>query len=109
MPWISLLGSIEHRLVLANAPERMLREQADYLWVRSTGMIGSLFELIIRASARAIRTGEETLSRELLDDIEIDAAAEAARPVVAKELEQLKANARKRWARQAKKTEGVSA
>lgn len=109
MPWISLLGSIEHRLVLANAPERMLREQADYLWVRSTGMIGSLFELIIRASARAIRTGEETLSRELLDDIEIDAAAEAARPVVAKELEQLKANARKRWARQAKKAEGISA
>lgn len=109
MPWISLLGSIEHRLVLANAPERMLREQADYLWVRSTGMIGSLFELIIRASARAIRTGEETLSRELLDDIEIDAAAEAARPVVAKELEQLKVNARKKWARQARKAEGVSA
>jgi len=44
-----------------------------------------------------------------LDDIEIDAAAEAARPVVAKELEQLKVNARKRWARQAKKAEGVSA
>ena len=94
--WISLLGSIESRLVLANAGPAMLRAQADYLYTRSTGMIGSLFELIIRGSARAIRTGTEVLTRELLDDIEIDAAAESAREITAQELDEKKRAAEKR-------------
>lgn len=94
--WISLLGSIEQRLVLGNAPEGMLRRQADYLWVRSSGMIGSLFELLIRGAARAVRTGVEALTRELLDDIEIDAAAENARAELEQELEEKKKAARRR-------------
>lgn len=87
-PWRSLLGTIETHLVLANARPRMLREQADYLYTRSTGMIGSLFKLITLGSARAIRTGTEALTRELLDDIDIDIAAEDARDITAKELEE---------------------
>lgn len=82
--------------MLANAGPAMLRAQADYLYTRSTGMIGSLFELIIRGSARAIRTGTEVLTRELLDDIEIDAAAESAREITAQELDEKKRAAEKR-------------
>lgn len=95
-PWLSVLAAIESRLVLANARPHMLRAQADYLYMRSTGMIGSLFELIIRGSARAIRTGTESLTRELLDDIEIDAAAENARGTTAQELKEKMSAAQER-------------
>lgn len=77
--WDSLLATIEAKLVLSDAYPGMLRDHADYLFARSSGMIGSLFELIIRACARAIRNGEERLTRELLDDVLIDAAAEDRR------------------------------
>ena len=84
--WGSLLATIESKLVLANAREGMLRAESDYLFTRSSGMIGSLFELIIRGAARAIRTGEENLSRELLDSIQIDAAAEDRRATLGADL-----------------------
>ncbi len=95
-PWVSILGTIESHLVLANARPRMLREQADYLYERSTGMIGSLFKLITLGAVHAMRDGTEALTRELLDEIDIDVAAEDAREVVAKELEQKKLSATKR-------------
>ncbi|CDJ99374.1 TniB family protein [Microbacterium sp. C448] len=94
--WLSLLGTIETHLVLANAKPRMLREQADYLYERSTGMIGSLFKLITLGAVHAMRDGIEELTREVLDEIDIDVAAEDAREVVAKELEEMKRAAAKR-------------
>lgn len=84
--WGSLLATIEAKLVLADAREGMLRAESDYLFARSSGMIGSLFELIIRGAARAIRSGEENLSRKLLDSIQIDAAAEDRRDAVSADL-----------------------
>jgi sarcosine oxidase delta subunit len=54
-------------------------ELSDYLYIRSTGHIGSLMELIRRGCAKAIRTKTETLTEELLESIKIDSAAEKAR------------------------------
>ena len=50
---------------------------SDYLFIRSTGHIGSLMELIRRGCAKAIRTGTESLNQKLFDSIKIDSAAEA--------------------------------
>lgn len=99
--WISLLGTIETHLVLANARPRMLRGQADYLYERSTGMIGSLFKLITLGAVHAMRDGTEDLTREVLDEIDIDVAAEEAREVVAKELEEKKGAAKRKKPRAA--------
>jgi len=52
---------------------------SDYLYARSTGHFASLMTLICRGCYRAIRTGEERLSIELLDQVKNDAAAEEAR------------------------------
>lgn len=92
--WKSLLATIEPKLVLADATPGMLTSQADYLYERSTGMIGSLFELVMRAAARAIRTGEEQISRDLLERIRIDQAAEDRRPVTKQALDRRRARRR---------------
>ena len=52
---------------------------ADYLFARSTGHFASLMTLITRGCRRAVRTGTEKLTRDLLDQVRNDAAAEAAR------------------------------
>ena len=51
----------------------------DYLYARSSGHIGSLMTLINRGCQRAVRSAEEKLSTELLDQVKIDAASEKAR------------------------------
>lgn len=82
--WRTLLLSIEERLVLANKHQGMLADElSDYLYIRSTGYIGSLMELIRRGCARAIRTRTEVLNQKLLDSIRIDSAAEKARQQLA--------------------------
>jgi hypothetical protein len=74
-----LLG-LERLLVLAATHRGMLADElSDYLFARCTGHIGSLMDLINRGSGRAIRTGEERLTVELLDRVKIDEAAERAR------------------------------
>ena len=52
---------------------------SDYLFARSTGHIGSLMTLINRGCQRAVRSGEEKLTAELLDNVKNDAASEKAR------------------------------
>jgi hypothetical protein len=54
-------------------------ELSDYLFARSTGHIGSLMTLLNRGCQRAVRTGTECLTAELLDTVKCDAASEAAR------------------------------
>lgn len=76
--WHTLLNTIEERLTLAGKRPGILTDESDYLFIRSTGHIGSIMELIRRGCAKAIRTHTETLSRELLDTIRIDSAAERA-------------------------------
>lgn len=78
--WRTTVKAIERNLVLAHHQDGMLsRTLSDYLFDRSTGYMGSLVTLIIRGCARAIRTGAEALNEELLEQVRIDVAAEAAR------------------------------
>jgi hypothetical protein len=78
--WRQLLLGIERELVLAHAYRGMLaKDLAGYLFARSSGHFASLMSLISRGCYRAIRTGAEVLSVELLDAVRIDEAAETAR------------------------------
>jgi hypothetical protein len=78
--WRALLLAIEARLVLARQdPGDVACELVEYLYARSGGHIGSLMSLITRGTYRAVRTGTERLTRELLEGITIDEAAEQAR------------------------------
>ncbi|HJQ45767.1 MAG TPA: ATP-binding protein [Amycolatopsis sp.] len=78
--WRTMLLGLERLLVLADKQPGMLADElSDYLFARTTGHIGSLMDLINRGSGRAIRTGEERLTTELLDRVKIDEAAENAR------------------------------
>lgn len=78
--WRQLLLALEQRIVLADQYPGMLADDlSDYLFVRSTGHIGSLMTLINRGCQRAVRTGAEVLTRELMDQVKNDAASEKAR------------------------------
>lgn len=78
--WRQMLLAIEQRLVLAEKHPGMLADElSDYLFARSTGHIGSLMTLVNRGCQRAVRTGTERLSQDLLDGVKNDAAAETAR------------------------------
>ncbi|NKQ57334.1 AAA family ATPase [Amycolatopsis sp. K13G38] len=78
--WRQMLLAVEQRLALAEKHPGMLADElSDYLFARSTGHIGSLMTLINRGCQRAVRTGTEQLSQDLLDSVKNDAAAETAR------------------------------
>ena len=78
--WRQLLLALEKRIVLVDKQPGMLADNlSDYLFARSTGHIGSLMTLINRGCQRAVRTGAENLSRELLDLVKNDAASEKGR------------------------------
>jgi hypothetical protein len=78
--WRQLLLALEQRIVLVDKHPGMLADDlSDYLFARSTGHIGSLMTLINRGCQRAVRTGAEVLSRELMDLVKNDEASEKAR------------------------------
>ncbi|MFI6688002.1 TniB family NTP-binding protein [Streptomyces sp. NPDC050485] len=78
--WRQLLKGLEQRIVLCEAYPGMLAEElTDYLYIRSSGHIGSLMTLINRGCQRAARLGTEVLDQKLLDHVKLDAAAEKAR------------------------------
>jgi hypothetical protein len=80
LTWRRLLLAIERMLVLSNKHRGMVADElAGYLYTRSTGHFASLMTLITRGCSRAIRTGEERLSKELLDGVKNDEGAELAR------------------------------
>jgi hypothetical protein len=82
--WRRLLLTIEHKLVLAEKYPGMLADDlSDYLYTRSTGHFASLMTLISRGCLRAIRSGRERLTVELMDKVSNDAAAEDARKELA--------------------------
>jgi len=82
--WRRLLLTIEHSLVLAGSYPGMLADElSDYLYTRSTGHFASLMTLISRGCLRAIRSGQEQVSVELMDKVSNDAAAEDARKELA--------------------------
>ena len=77
--WGQLAKAIEAHLVLAEARPGDLHKLAGYLYERTGGHIGSLITLITRACYRSIARGQERITRDLLDSIRIDEAAEKAR------------------------------
>ncbi|MFC5665954.1 TniB family NTP-binding protein [Kitasatospora misakiensis] len=77
--WRSLIKSTERQLVLAEHRPGILADLEDYLFERTTGHIGSYFTLLVRGCYRAIRTGSEALTRDLLDQVRLDEASEQAR------------------------------
>ncbi|ONI50936.1 MULTISPECIES: AAA family ATPase [unclassified Streptomyces] len=78
--WRQMLLALEQRVVLADShPGMLANELSDYLFARSTGHIGSLMTLINRGCQRAVRSGTECLTRDLLDRVRNDEASEAAR------------------------------
>ncbi len=80
LEWRQLLLALEQRVVLADGYPGMLADDlSDYLFARSTGHIGSLMTLINRGCQRAVRTGAEVLSRELMDQVKNDEASEKGR------------------------------
>lgn len=82
--WRRLLLTIEQKLVLANNYRGMLADDlSDYLYTRSTGHFASLMTLVSRGCLRAIRSGQEQLTVELMDKVNNDAASEDARQELA--------------------------
>ena len=78
--WRKLLLGIERELVLSGGWRGMIASDlAEYLFARSTGHFASLMSLISRGCYRAIKTGAESLTAGLLDEVRIDQAAEDAR------------------------------
>lgn len=78
--WRKLLLGIERELVLAGSSHGMIASDLpEYLFARSTGHFASLMSLISRGCYRAVRTGAESLTAGLLDEVRIDQAAEDAR------------------------------
>lgn len=78
--WRQILATIERDLCLVDKWQGMLADDlADYLFARTTGHFASLMSLIGRGAHRAISTGQERLTADLLDKVKIDAAAEQAR------------------------------
>jgi hypothetical protein len=71
-----LVASIERELVLGRSEPGMLSDQADYLWRRCTGHIGSLMALVAEGCELAIGDGAERLTRQVLDRVVIDEDAE---------------------------------
>ena len=79
--WHALLCTLEEQLILCRATPGMLTSQVDYLPLKRTGgYIGSLVNLVPLGATKAMLTGVEALTTELLDTIQVDDAAESARP-----------------------------
>lgn len=82
--WRRLLLAIERDLMLTDARQGMLADRlGDYLYARSSGHFASLMTLISRGCWRAIQTGAEQVTGELLDHVHNDEAAESARQELA--------------------------
>lgn len=78
--WKGVLRDLELRLVLGDLPAGRFTEQlSDYLYMRTSGSIGSLMNLIRKAARVAVETGTETIDEELLKGIDIDHNAELRR------------------------------
>ena len=82
--WRTTLKEIERGIVLLDAHPGMIADDlSDYFFARTSGYIGSMMELARIGAYKAIKSGVERMSSELLDTVQISRAAEKRR----KELE----------------------
>jgi hypothetical protein len=77
--WKSLVATMEAALRLHRHQPGTLPGLDRYLHQRTGGMIGSLSHLIRAGAITAILDGSEAITRELLDGIPVDHAAQSAR------------------------------
>jgi hypothetical protein len=78
--WRELLLTIERAVVLANKYPGMIADDlSDALFARSTGHFASLMALIKRSCTKAIQSGEERITAEILASVKNDVAAERNR------------------------------
>lgn len=75
--WKDLLGAYEANLILAEHKPMDLIGLADLMHDRTGGYLVSLNHLITRASALAIRRGTERITRDIIEVVPLDFAAEA--------------------------------
>ena len=81
--WRALIATMDSALRLHQHRPGSLIALEDYLYRRSGGMIGSLSQLIRGAAILAIADGSEQITRDLLEAVPVDYAAErgaTARP-----------------------------
>jgi hypothetical protein len=74
--WAGLVATLEDALRLHRHHSGELLALEQYLHRRTGGMIGSLSHLIRAAALTAILDGTETITRDLLESIPVDHAAE---------------------------------
>jgi hypothetical protein len=77
--WQSLVATMESALRLHRHQAGTLAKLDRYLHKRTGGMIGSLSHLIRAGAISAIVDGSETITRELLDMVPLDHAAQSLR------------------------------
>jgi hypothetical protein len=79
--WRSLLLKLELCLALADKHEGFLADElSDYLYARTSGHIGSLITLVKRGCLAAIQSGDELLTRKILDEVPLEIGPERNRP-----------------------------
>ena len=76
--WRALIAALESLLRLHRHRTGNLVRLDEYLYRRSGGMIGSLSQLVRGAAILAIEDGSEQISKQLLDSVAVDYAAERA-------------------------------
>ena len=76
--WRALVATLESLLRLHRHRAGTLTGLDEYLYRRSGGMIGSLSQLIRGAAILAIDDGSEQITRDLLESVPVDYAAERA-------------------------------
>jgi hypothetical protein len=80
--WHALVATLEQALRLHRHTPGALAKLSTYLHQRTGGMIGSLSHLVRGGAIEAILTGTETLTKALLETVELDHAADSRRPHV---------------------------
>jgi TniB protein len=81
--WRGLVGTLESMLRLPEHAPGTLSAMSDYLFHRTGGMIGSLSQLIRGAAVLAIEDGSKAITRELLELVPVDFAAEQSERLTA--------------------------
>ena len=76
--WRALIATMESTLRLHHHRVGALVALDEYLYRRSGGMIGSLSQLVRGAAILAIEDGSEQITRQLLDTVPVDYAAQRA-------------------------------
>lgn len=77
--WLALVNAFEKSLTLRHQKPGNLKKEADYLFKRTSGSVGSLAKLLTLSASELIsnpKYTEETITVELMDRIVLDHAAE---------------------------------